>query len=76
MDDACFTASFSNVTLHVRHEQSLRANSGANQFAPAALSSMCRSSFHNLLPSKGRYHDAADVACLLLLLLQQSGYCG
>ena len=34
------------------------------------------SSSHKLLPSKGRYHDAADVACLPLLLLQQSGYCG
>ena len=34
------------------------------------------SSSHKLLPSKGRYHDAADVACLPLLLLQQSSYCG
>ena len=34
------------------------------------------SSSHKLLPSKSRYHDAADVACLPLLLLQQSGYCG
>ena len=34
------------------------------------------SSSHKLLPSKCRYHDAADVACLPLLLLQQSGYCG
>ena len=34
------------------------------------------SSSHKLRPSKGRYHDAADVACLPLLLLQQSGYCG
>ena len=34
------------------------------------------SSSDKLLPSKGRYHDAADVACLPLLLLQQSGYCG
>ena len=34
------------------------------------------SSSHKLLPSKGRYHHAADVACLPLLLLQQSGYCG
>ena len=39
--------------------------------------SVCKpSSSHKLLPSKGRYHDAADVACLPLLLLQQSGYCG
>ena len=34
------------------------------------------SSSHKLLPSKGRYHDGADVAFLPLLLLQQSGYCG
>ena len=31
------------LTYHIRHEQFLQANSGANQFVHAALNSMCHS---------------------------------